>query len=103
MDSSLPGSQVLDRTLGAWTNPSPRIWRTFWSADMIAVDLASNCGEVMRYKMDRIRTYVCNQSHNTGTFKGVPVSVSDVTEETLRVTSIRGEMQGSLYVSPMSR
>ena len=47
---------MLDRTLGAWRNPSPRIWRTFWSADMIAVDLVSDCREVMRYNMDRMRT-----------------------------------------------
>ena len=62
---------------------------------MIAVDLVSDCREVMRYKMDWTRTYVHNQSHITEAFEGVPVSVSDVTEDTLRVTSIGGELQGA--------
>ena len=62
---------------------------------MIAVDLVSDCGEVMRYNMDQTRTYVRNSSHSAGTFKGVPVSVADVTEGTLRLTSIGGELRAA--------
>ena len=62
---------------------------------MIAADLVSDCGEVMRYKMDQTRTYVRDSSHSAGTFEGVPVSVADVTEGTLRLTSIGGELRAA--------
>ena len=55
---------------------------------MIAVDLVSDCGEVMRYKMRYTRKYLRNQSHNAGTFGGVLVSVLVVTQGTLRVVSV---------------
>ena len=45
-------------------------------------------GKVLKYKYGHARTYLRNLNHNSGAVGGVPETVEDASEDSLRVVSI---------------
>ena len=88
LSSKTPGYQILDRDLGKWRHRSPRIWRAFWNEDSVSAELMADNGEVFSYKHAQARTYLRDESQHSEARGGVPVTVEDVSEDSLRVASI---------------
>ena len=88
LSSKTPGYHIVDRDFGKWRHPSPRIWRSFWNEDSILVELMADNGEVLKYKYGHARTYSRNPNQNSGAVGGVPVTVEDTSEDSLRIASI---------------
>ena len=88
LSSRTPGHQLVDRDLGQWKHPSPRIWRSFWNEGSISVDLLADNGDVLNYKYAQVRTYLRDSNHSSAAAGGVPVTIGDVSEHSLRIAGI---------------
>ena len=78
----------MDRDLGKWRHRISRLWRSFWNEDSISVELMADNGKILKYKYGHARIYLRDLNQNSGAVSGVPVTVENASENSLRILRI---------------